>query len=586
MSKEKYFYVADFETIVPISKQKFFTEHCNNDEAYTEYLKSFETSVWLACYADVSKINDKNTYIVTDNIRDFLKKLLYDISLLPDNIEPVVFFHNLKFDGSFLLNFLNSLNLPYETFISDMGAWYSVEIETDKHKITFRDSLKVMNFKLSVIAEQVLSNDNEEILKGETPLLTEKPSLIKEEWKEYVKRDVEILGKAIDGFYNNENYKKFTSASEALYEFKKTVGGSRKFRQIFPILDEKTDTILRFGYRGGFTFVNPKFQNKIINKKIDVYDVNSMYPSTMLNFALPYGKPEIKNEYIEPKKDKLCVYQGKFCFDLKKDKIPSIQIRDTSILSVIKKTKRDYLTTSNDLFVNMVVTQYDLELMKSHYNLDYEIEKTFIFNAKKGMFDNYIKKYQHRKENAENAFQKLDAKIKLNSLYGKFGAKIKQQQKIPVFKDNILSFKNSDVEIVDPVYLPVAMFITSICRYNIITDAQNNYENFIYSDTDSLHLIHSNNIDLPIHPKKFGYWKLEEQCTRGKYLRPKLYIEETLKGELIVTGAGMTDEVKKQVTFENFNFGEKFEGKRAQTQVKGGIIIYDTEFTIRENFYL
>ena len=48
----------------------------------------------------------------------------------------------------------------------------------------------------------------------------------------------------------------------------------------------------------------------------------------------------------------------------------------------------------------------------------------------------------------------------------------------------------------------------------------------------------------------------------------------------------MTDEIKKKVTFENFVIGATFEGKRASKQIKGGTLIYETTFKIRETDYL
>lgn len=175
----------------------------------------------------------------------------------------------------------------------------------------------------------------------------------------------------------------------------------------------------------------------------------------------------------------------------------------------------------------------------------------------------------------------------LNSLYGKFGSKIESTKKIVSLNDGINKFTDDDPEIVKPNYVALAVFITSISRFNIISDAQANYANFIYADTDSLHLIKSENpVDLDIDPSEFGKWKLEGNFIRGKYLRAKLYVEMGKDGKMFVKGAGMTNDIKSQITFDNFKFGESFKGKRASKQVKGGMIIYNTEFTIREGGFL
>ena len=112
----------------------------------------------------------------------------------------------------------------------------------------------------------------------------------------------------------------------------------------------------------------------------------------------------------------------------------------------------------------------------------------------------------------------------------------------------------------------------------------------MYADTDSLHLIKSDSINLDIHPTEFGKWALEGVADKAKYLRSKLYMEQLILPDgshfLDVKGAGMTDEVKKQVTFDNFKIGKSFKGKKASKQVKGGTLIYDTEFTIKEHDYL
>jgi hypothetical protein len=43
----------------------------------------------------------------------------------------------------------------------------------------------------------------------------------------------------------------------------------------------------------------------------------------------------------------------------------------------------------------------------------------------------------------------------------------------------------------------------------------------------------------------------------------------------------MTDSIKKKVTFENFRKGFTSKGKLLQKQVSGGVVLVDTEFTIK-----
>ena len=67
-----------------------------------------QTEVWLSCLVNVEKYNDEKAYKVNDNIKDFLKTLYIETIALYRNSgerDFIVFFHNLKFDGSFLLNF-------------------------------------------------------------------------------------------------------------------------------------------------------------------------------------------------------------------------------------------------------------------------------------------------------------------------------------------------------------------------------------------------------------------------------------------------------------------------------------------------
>lgn len=62
-------------------------------------------------------------------------------------------------------------------------------------------------------------------------------------------------------------------------------------------------------------------------------------------------------------------------------------------------------------------------------------------------------------------------------------------------------------------------------------------------------------------------------------MRSKLYLEE-IDGKLNVKGAGMTDAVKENVTFDNFKIGSVYDGKLRQKTVSGGTILLDTTFKI------
>ena len=59
------------------------------------------------------------------------------------------------------------------------------------------------------------------------------------------------------------------------------------------------------------------------------------------------------------------------------------------------------------------------------------------------------------------------------------------------------------------------------------------------------------------------------------------YIEE-IEGKLNVTCAGMPANLHSQVTFENFTEGAKYGGKLRPVHTAGGIVLDETEFTVRK----
>lgn len=541
--------------------------------------KERETEVWISCFVDINKKDDLNSYVINTNISDYFVALFEYITANSEDAEIIIFFHNLKFDGSFIINFLMRNGIEFESFINDMGVWYSITIETDTFKIVFRDSLKILNFSIAKMAEIFKLKEP----KGKTPLLEEKPKVILPEWNDYVKNDVVILATGIYNMYVVEKFKRFTSASEALHEFKDIIGKG-EYRKKFPLLPKEIDGYIRLAYKGGWTYVNPKFQNKIIFDDIVVYDINSMYPSKMLYYPMPYGYPDFYDG--EPPNDEL-YYVAKVWLniDLKDGYLPTLQTKDPEILLKLDIKSTDYIKTTDKEMYCFYLTNYDMKLIYKHYNIkDIVFESYYQFRTVSHFFDDYIFKYKELKENAKTASEKQKAKIMLNALYGKFGSKILVREKNCHLVNGVNKFSNGDFQETDPNYVALSVFITSISRYDIISDAQKNYDSFIYADTDSLHLIKGNNdFDLDVDPNKFGCWKLESECIKGKYLRSKLYMEQFKDGTIAIKGAGMTDEIKSQVTFDNFTFGQEYTGKRASKQVKGGMIIYNTTFKIKDH---
>ena len=211
-----------------------------------------------------------------------------------------VYFHNLKFDGEFILNWLFrngythirdtkfSKEKTFTTLISDTGAFYSMKIcflMQDKKPlfVTIIDSLKIIPLSIRQMAKAF----GLEVSKGEIDYNAFRPVGYEpsvEEW-DYIKRDVYIACRALSVLFN-QGLKKITQASNAMADYKKTI--PKKFSRWFPKIAYDAD--IRRSYRGGFTYLNPKFKDMDLGEGI-VLDVNSLYPSVMYYERLPYGEP-------------------------------------------------------------------------------------------------------------------------------------------------------------------------------------------------------------------------------------------------------------------------------------------------------
>lgn len=576
------------------------------------YTCDFETCTWLDNETYVwawalCNINNPENIEIGNNI--------FDLFNIWSKKSSKNFFHNLKFDGEFIIyHLLHDLGFTwikdkkerrdktFTTLITDTGIFYSIEIywKVDKRnpiKTTIYDSLKIIPFKVEEIPKTFGLN-NIKKLEIDYNAFREKGHILTEQEKEYIKCDVEIVARALKILFDNK-LTSMTAGANALKFFKDMFKKTKNFELYFPETSRELYEDLKQAYKGGFTYLNGIYKNKD-NETTYILDVNSLYPSRMRYCSMPYGEPVFfKGKYKQDKIYDLYIQRIICSFKIKKNKIPTIQLKNSNFF-----LENEYVESTHGEIVELTLSNIDLELFLSHYEVDdLEYICGWKFKSTLHIFDEYIDYWISIKNQAtidKNKGMRTLAKLELNSLYGKFATSMKSIKKEPYLENDVVKYKNLEEEEKKGLYIPIGIFITSYARFLTIETSQKIKEYsiekygtdmYIYSDTDSIHTllpIEELKIFCEIDDVELGKWKHEGTALRSKFIRQKTYLEEFYDEEkqqkfIKITCCGMPSRCYKYVTWDNFRENAVYPEKLRFSHVKGGVKLVDTEFTIKSN---
>ena len=559
-------YSSDFETTVPQDK-------------------TTPTRVWVYACCEIDNENIDNV-IIGHSMEEFIEMCKRDKN-------SKHYYHNLKFDGEFIIWWLlangythtedmeDKRAMTFNTMISSSGQFYKIEIifksfRKRYEKVEIYDSMKKLPFTVKKIAKAF----DLPFQKLEIDYTKDRPIgyIPTEHEIVYTKSDVIIIAMALKIQFN-QDLTKMTIGSDALSSFKESIGVSN-FNRGFPVLAIDVDADIRLAYRGGVVGCNPNYQNTVVGKG-DVYDATSHYPSIMYNEKLPFGEPKFfTGEYRKDEKYPLYIQKIRAKFRVKENHIPTIQIKN-NLAFVPTEYLKEYVTENEyDDGVTLYMTNIDMKLFIDHYDIiDIEYLSGWKFQQCVGIFKPYIDKWLHIKETHTGAMREI-AKLMLNSLYGKFATNPDVTGKVPYMDDpNKVRYKRGKEEKRDPIYTAMGVFITSYGREITTRIAQSDYKNWLYFDTDSNHFLEGatpTGLD-----RGFG-WKHEYSFKRARYIRAKTYADDTVDEGLVIRCAGMPQRIKDTMKFEDFKVGFSSYGKLIGRRREGGVVLEDTEFTIKD----
>lgn len=560
-------YIADFETT-----------------SYKTYLEEGYTRVWLYAVCDLNE----NIVDIGSTIEGFIK-------FCSSHSGSIIYFHNLKFDGSFILDYLMHNEYEYKDkvnsrsgkgfnmLVDSKGSWYSIAISMRKgHIVRIWDSLKVIPIPVKTIAQSYCMDIQKEVIDYGVYEVNDKTI-------EYIEHDVRIVARALKEMIDL-GLNKMTIGSNAYNSFKNS---RNNFDTLFPVLDKELLLEVREAYRGGYCMVNPRYANEVL-ENVYRYDYNSEYPAILANEYLPYGYP-IPIKYMG--EFRFEVYKLAISFRLKKGCLPTL-LKGNGFSRLIADT---YYTETEGIEV-IWITNIDFELLERNYDIDYLVmEKGYGFKTSKDIFNKWVTEfYKFKQENTGG--KRMVFKLLLNNLYGKFGSKCEGSKKIPKLIDDKIELVNTDIEPMKRYYIFIAMAVTSY-GHKYVIDMRDKYgiDNFVYCDTDSLHMLCTIDNEY-IDNKALGKLKLEGIESKAKYVRQKTYVtkEYDKEGNAIynITCAGMTQGLKDfcikeygdrifEVFKEGFSLGEDTEGlsyndmKLLPKRVKGGVVLVPTKFEIK-----
>lgn len=586
-------------------------------------------------------------------------------------------YKNFMDNKKYKLNVLNSKakidlkEFQYDAMIKD-GNFYKATLKGKEFSITFLDTLKLFPFSLKKASSDLL---NLELPKDGLDYEKERKLYEKltHDEKVYIYNDVFALkylvktycieGITISGRYIKfdkittsgqtfDNFKHFLLedfenrtgcfANDNVFDyvdnrllktkfFTETNEKNRReylFQALFPKQNYFVDSYERQSYYGGLSYVhreNVQKYEKLENKIGNVYDVNSLYPFVMETFDLPFGVGVYKKIPYHKmskgyKKNYPLYIQELTVYDLqvKKGKINFLQVKHNKHFKGNECIKNN-IVDGKKIPLKLYLTNVTLELLKECYDLNVVSYGSHIaFMSTQDIFKSYLDFWKKVKVENKGAIRAI-AKLFQNSLYGKFGMR-GESDIVYVTTDNgkfTLDYNLKDV-VGETIYLPIATFITSYAKRYLCNAINSNYENFLYCDTDSVHLFGEKVNGITLDKTKYGCWDNELTFTDAKYLGQKRYCEKDNKtGEWSIKCCGLSDTIMKQVddldVFENCKHSSKelskmeihskkdsiyyyydkectkkikglFKSKKAK-QVKGGTLILETPYMLSDSYY-
>lgn len=407
---------------------------------------------------------------------------------------------------------------------------------------------------------------------------------------------------------------KSTTASSCGYSYWKKKYTRKQFEALFVECSEKAEKICRNAYHGGLCYMSDKCNTTMTGKGI-VLDANSLYSFVMKNsyFAMGkenYGEGEIPKGISEGKNPYYIHFRARF--NLKKDHVPFLRTRcDKRHWQMEILESSDYIDSYGNHYqaynapgeewvdewgeihfdqkpfmVELCLYRDEYELMFEQYDVyDIEYIDHVWWRGYDNVFTEYVDEFYEMKKNAGNRkARRRIAKIIQNALSGRMSLKkvresaflkgdiIDEMNKYNSFdyinrrrsqhgkytdeeclESGVMSLKNGCIKTTSKSmsHIQIGAAITSIAMCYIVRKAQANYDRFLYTDTDSLHLLGTleDVKDVEIS-EELGQFKIEHRFVYAKYYKQKVYtlMEVDERGNDLgacVTWAGMPEDCQK-----------------------------------------
>ena len=512
--KRKPVYFADFETTQPNKEGK--------------------VRVYLWCLAMSEK-----SVLWGKEIDNFIKFII--------NKRCIIYFHNLKFDSSYILYYLLTNNIEFDV-CEKQGIIYSIKF----NDIELRDSLNFIPCSLKEIGETYCTKYHKLDYDDYAKPYDYEPNSYDIKYCMY---DVQTLREGLTNYLNElekvlkENgavktakkvHKKLTNAGISYEAFKEIT----KIDKICERTTRDMYNLIKGAYSGGFVYAKGGIYEATNDFSILMLDENSMYPDKYANAPMPVGKHFAIGESEIFKEGVFAIISVSIKFHLKNGCFPIIG------QGFNKQGSTIYMKDSDD-FINLVITNVDFNYILKFYDCEWLFNWGIGWRTKKGVFKPYADIFMKVKAESKGVRREVAKKL-LNMCYGKTAMSgLTENKKYSINEYGVVI--GEIIEIVeDDELLQYFQIGIAICSYAHADLWEKCYklgcENVLYTDTDSIKFkCYNKDVlnNIPIDDKKLGFWKVEGEPTIFRPLSPKKYIYYENK-RLHITSAG-------------FNHGEVFE---------------------------